>query len=100
MPIFDQAIFPNIFNYFHTYISWQTSVPGTDPADPITSPISDAIMPSDTAVVDRAHIIVSDHLISELMEGDPLAQEAFKSSIQHQIVIICQCLQVNLVLID
>jgi hypothetical protein len=62
------------------------------PAGAITNP--------DRKSVDRARDIVSNPVISELIDEDSQAQDAFTGSLRRQIVANCQHLRVHLLLVD
>ena len=59
-----------------------------------------AINDPDRKSVNRARDIVSNAVISELIDEDSQAQEAFTGSLRHQIVSNCQHLRVYLLVID
>jgi hypothetical protein len=59
-----------------------------------------AINDPDRKSVNRARDIVSNAVISELINEDSQAQDAFTGSLRHQIVANCQHLRVHLLLVD
>jgi hypothetical protein len=69
-------------------------------ASVLDDPISSAISAIDHDSVKRARDVLSDVIMSEIIDEDPKAQESFSDSLRHQIVITCQRLRVYLHLTD
>jgi hypothetical protein len=60
----------------------------------------EAVSAVDRDSIKRARDVLSDVIMSEIIDEDPKAQESFNDSVRHQIVITCQRLRVYLHLVD
>jgi hypothetical protein len=64
------------------------------------APFGEGISKVNRSSVKRARDVISDAVMSELIDEDVKAQESFIDSVRHQIVVHCQRLRVHLTLID
>jgi hypothetical protein len=61
---------------------------------------SAAITEIDFDAINRARALISDTVISELVNEDVRAREAFNDALRHQVVVCCQHVRAHLRVVD
>ena len=54
----------------------------------------------DADIIKRTRDVLTDITMSEIMDDNPLSPTAYREAIVQQIIMLCTCLRVSLVVVD